>query len=327
MMTSSFSAITSPALTSSMNTKKSQAQLELESGLLAPTAQISPKYFYDAMGSILFEAICELPEYYPTRTEADIFTHHMSEMAQVIGAGATLIDLGAGNCAKAARLFTQLHPQQYVPIDISIKHLQESLTRLQPRFPHIEMTPLGLDFSAQWTLPDEVRSDKRLFFYPGSSIGNFDHDQALAFLRQLRVGCDADGGILIGVDLIKDKVILDAAYDDALGVTAAFNLNSLRHVNRILGSDFDVQQWRHLGFFNAELGRIEMHLQALSDLTVSWPGGARHFFEGERIHTENSYKYSIPAFIQLLEQAGFGNARTWSDVSNWFAVIYAQAGK
>ena len=308
-----------------MNTKKSQAQLELESGLLAPTPQISPKYFYDAMGSILFEAICELPEYYPTRTEADIFTHHMSEMAQAIGTGATLIDLGAGNCAKAARLFTQLHPQQYVAIDISAEHLHESVARLQLRFPHIEMTPLGLDFSAQWVLPDEVRGVKRLFFYPGSSIGNFDHAQALAFLRQLRARCDADGGILIGVDLIKDKLILDAAYDDALGLTSAFNLNCLRHVNRILGSNFDVRQWRHLGFFNAELGRIEMHLQALSDVTVSWPGGARRFAEGERVQTEYSYKYTVAAFIQLLEHAGFGSARYWSDPLEWFAVIYAQA--
>ena len=305
--------------------QKKQAQSELADGLLAPAAHISPKYFYDAMGSILFEAICELPEYYPTRTEAEIFTRHVSEMAQVIGTGATLIDLGAGNCAKAARLFTQLHPQQYVPVDISADHLHESVARLQARFPYIEMTPLGLDFSAQLDLPYEVRSDKRLFFYPGSSIGNFDQDRALAFLRQLRASCDDDGGILIGVDLIKDQLILDAAYDDALGLTAAFNLNCLRHVNRILGSNFEVQQWRHLGFFNVEMGRIEMHLQARSDLTVSWPGGTRHFKEGERLHTENSYKYTIPGFIHLLEQAGFGHARYWNDPSSWFAVIYAHA--
>jgi dimethylhistidine N-methyltransferase len=322
-MTNSLSAIIDNAAISGAG--KTQIQVELAAGLLAAAAHISPKYFYDAMGSILFEAICELPEYYPTRTEADIFTRHMSEMAQVIGTGATLIDLGAGNCAKAARLFTQLHPQQYVPIDISADHLHESVARLQMRFPHIEMTPLGLDFSAQWALPDEVRSDKRVFFYPGSSIGNFDQDHALAFLRQLRAACDADGGILIGVDLIKDQLILDAAYDDALGLTAAFNLNCLRHVNRILGSNFDVRQWRHQGFFNTELGRIEMHLQARSDVVVTWPGGARHFTQGERIHTENSYKYTVPGFIHLLEQAGFGHARYWNDPSNWFAVIYAHA--
>lgn len=310
--------------------KVQQAQQELEAGLLASAAHVSPKYFYDAMGSVLFEAICELPEYYPTRTEADIFQRHLSEMAHVIGTGATLIDLGAGNCAKAARLFAQLHPQQYVPIDISVDHLQESVVRLQQRFPHIEMTALGLDFFAQWQLPDEVRSDKRLFFYPGSSIGNFDQDQALVFLRQLRAACEvaggaADGGILIGVDLIKDSAVLDAAYDDGLGVTAAFNLNLLRHVNRVLGSDFDVRQWQHVAFFNAGLARIEMHLQARCDLTVQWKNSARSFARGERIHTENSYKYTLVSFLQLLEQAGFGRARYWTDPSVWFAVIYAQA--
>ncbi len=310
--------------------KRSKVQQELEAGLLAGAAHVSPKYFYDAMGSVLFEAICELPEYYPTRTEADIFNRHLSEMAHVIGTGATLIDLGAGNCAKAARLFPQLHPRQYVPIDISVDHLHESVKRLQQRFPHIEMTALGLDFFSPWHLPDEVRSDKRLFFYPGSSIGNFDQEHALGFLRQLRAGCDADsvgdnGGILIGVDLIKDSAILDAAYDDALGVTAAFNLNSLRHVNRVLGSNFNVLQWEHIAFFNPDLARIEMYLQARCDVTVNWPDNERRFAKGERIHTEYSYKYTVASFMQLLEQAGFGRARYWTDTSAWFAVIYAQA--
>jgi dimethylhistidine N-methyltransferase len=302
---------------------------ELAQGLLAAHAYTSPKYLYDALGSVLFEAICELPEYYPTRTEAAIFTRHMPDIAHTIGAGSTLIDLGAGNCAKAARLFPTLHPVQYVPIDISADHLNESVKRLQQRFPHIEMTALGLDFSGQWQLPDQVRSDKRLFFYPGSSIGNFTPEQAQDFLRQLRqaacVGGRTDGGILIGVDLVKQAAILDAAYDDALGVTAAFNLNMLRHLNRVLGSNFDVRQWQHLAFFNAQLGRIEMHLQARCALTVSWPGGQRHFAQGEKIHTENSYKYTIPSFLHLLEQAGFGRARYWTDPQNWFAVIYAKA--
>ena len=314
----------------SRHLNQSKVQQELEAGLLAEAAHVSPKYFYDAMGSVLFEAICELPEYYPTRTEADIFNRHLSEMAHVIGTGATLIDLGAGNCAKAARLFPQLHPQQYVPIDISVDHLYESVNRLQQRFPHIEMTALGLDFFSPWHLPDEVRSDKRLFFYPGSSIGNFDQEHALGFLRQLRAGCDVsgdtpDGGILIGVDLIKDSAILDAAYDDALGVTSAFNLNLMRHVNRVLGSDFDVKQWRHRAFFNADMARIEMYLEARSDVTIHWPDSKRRFAKGERIHTEYSYKYTVASFLQLLEQAGFGRARYWTDPSAWFAVIYAQA--
>lgn len=298
---------------------------ELSAGLLAPQAYTSPKYFYDAIGSVLFEVICELPEYYPSRTEAGIFARHLPEMAQAIGPGATLIDLGAGNCAKAARLFAQLHPQQYVPIDISADHLQASVQRLRQRFPHIEMTALGRDFSDAWDLPDEVRAGRRLFFYPGSSIGNFDPEQALAFLRGLRLACDADGGILIGVDLIKDHAVLHAAYDDALGVTAAFNLNVLRHINRVLGSDFEVRQWRHVAFFNAAQGRIEMHLEACQDVTVEWPQGRRVFSGGERIHTENSYKYRLPEFLNLLESAGFARARYWTDASAWFALIYAQA--
>lgn len=298
---------------------------ELAAGLLVTSAHISPKYFYDDIGSLLFEAICELPEYYPTRTEAGIFERHMPEMAHVIGTGVTLIDLGAGNCVKAARMFAQLQPQQYVPVDISADHLRESVQRLRQRFSHIEMTAVGLDFSVCWQLPQAVRSDKRLFFYPGSSIGNFDNEQALTFLRQLRASCDKDGGILIGVDLIKDESLLNAAYDDALGVTAAFNLNALRHINRVLGSDFDVRQWRHLAFFNADKQRIEMHLVARTQLTVHWPGGERRFAEGERIHTENSYKYTVPAAMHLLEQAGFANVRHWTDPSDWFSVIYAGA--
>jgi dimethylhistidine N-methyltransferase len=298
---------------------------ELKAGLLATSAYTSPKYLYDAVGSVLFEAICAVPEYYPTRTEAAIFDQHLAEMANVIGPGTTLIDLGAGNCAKAGRLFPCLHPLQYVPIDISIDHLRDAVNRLQQRFPHIEMTALGQDFSGSLHLPDEVRSDKRLFFYPGSSIGNFTPDAALQFLRQLRASCERDGGILIGVDLIKDRAILDAAYDDALGVTAAFNLNLLRHLNVILGSNFDVRDWQHLGFFNSDQARVEMHLQARRNVTVTWPGGERHFAAGERIHTENSYKYTVPMFLNMLEEAGFGRAKYWTDAANWFAVIHARA--
>ena len=299
--------------------------MEIKAGLLKERASLSPKFFYDTLGSVLFEAICELPEYYPTRTEAEIFSQHLPEMARRIGSGATLIDLGAGNCAKAAKLFPLLHPAQYVPIDISVDHMRDYVKRLQERFPHIEMTPLGLDFSLQWQLPEEVRASKRVFFYPGSSIGNFDPDQALIFLKQMRAACSEDGGILIGVDLIKELGLLNAAYDDALGVTAAFNLNMLRHVNRIIGADFDVRAWSHRAFFNSSLSRIEMHLEARTDVIVRWPGGMRHFNQGEGIHTENSYKYSVDKMIQFLRTAGFGNARAWSDEKNWFAVIYAEA--
>lgn len=297
---------------------------EISAGLLAPNAHTSPKYLYDGLGSKLFEAICELPEYYPTRTEAGIFAAHGKDMARDIGTGTSLIDLGAGNCAKAAGLFPLLQPAQYVPVDISRDFLIDSVTRLQQRFPHIEMTPLGLDFSSGFALPDSVRHRRRLFFYPGSSIGNFSPEQAKVFLRGLRANAGDDGGLLIGVDLIKDGTVLDAAYDDAIGVTAAFNLNMLRHVNHLIGADFDVRQWRHRAFFNPEQSRIEMHLEAREVATVRWMGGERRFAQGERIHTEDSYKYTRQSFVGLLEQAGFATTRVWTDPANWFAVIHAR---
>lgn len=287
---------------------------------------MSPKFLYDALGSKLFEAICELPEYYPTRTEAGIFASHGADMASAAGKGTTLIDLGAGNCAKAAALFPLLQPAQYVAVDISADFVTDALNRLQQRFPRIDMLALGLDFSGELALPDTVRSQQRLFFYPGSSIGNFNPDEALAFLQRIHDACGNDGAVLIGVDLEKDHAILDAAYDDALGITGAFNLNILRHANALLGSDFDVRQWRHEGFFNPVLSRVEMHLTARCGQTVRWPGGSRRFTEGERIHTENSYKYREANAVDLLARAGFTDAQVWTDPDHWFAVIYARAG-
>ncbi len=298
---------------------------ELARGLLAPEAHLSPKFLYDALGSKLFEAICELPEYYPTRTEAAIVARHGADIARAVGPGATLIDLGAGNCAKAATLFPLLHPAQYVAVDISYDFLRDAIARLQQRFPHIEMTGLGIDFSSSFALPEVVSPGRRVFFYPGSSIGNFTPDQARDFLRNVRAQCDDDGGLLIGIDLVKDSAVLDAAYDDALGVTAAFNLNILRHVNRLIGADFDVRQWRHSGYYHAAESRIEMHLAAREALTVRWQGGERRFRAGETIHTENSYKYEQSMAVGLLEQSGFQAVKVWTDPAQWFALIYARA--
>lgn len=296
---------------------------ELLAGLCAPQASSSPKYLYDALGSRLFEAICELPEYYPTRTEAAILERHGAEIAESVGAGATLIDLGAGNCAKAARLFPLLAPSQYVPIDISADFLNDAVVRLGREFPHISMLALGMDFSSTLALPAGVGTSHRLFFYPGSSIGNFPPDEALAFLRRLHA---AGGDLLIGVDLVKDRAVLDAAYDDALGVTASFNLNLLNHLNRLLGADFILREWRHRGFFNPQLSRIEMHLEARRDVVVRWNGGERRFGEGERIHTENSYKYTPDSFADLLREAGYRPAQKWTDERDWFMVCHARRG-
>jgi dimethylhistidine N-methyltransferase len=305
--------------------RSERLRAELAAGLLSTQAAISPKYLYDMLGSRLFEAICALPEYYPTRTEAAIFAAHREEIVQAAGAGRILIDLGAGNCAKAASLFPVLRPAHYVPVDISAEFLREAVAQLRLRFPQIEMTPVGADFSAALELPESLPLRQRLFFYPGSSIGNFAPAEALALLRRIRKACGDDGGLLIGVDLVKEKRILDAAYDDALGVTAAFNLNMLRHLNRLLDADFEVRDWQHRAAYEPSRSRIEMHLQARRDLTVNWPGGRRHFREGETIHTENSYKYTADGFAALLSRAEFGQVRTWTDARGWFLVCHATA--
>jgi dimethylhistidine N-methyltransferase len=298
---------------------------ELNAGLQAGRAWISPKFLYDSLGSRLFEAICELPEYYPTRTEAGIFARYGHDIARAAGTGATLVDLGAGNCAKAASLFPLLRPRHYAALDISTEFVSDAIERLRQRFPHIAMQACGIDFSRQFELPHTVAEEKRLFFYPGSSIGNFTPDEAVQFLRRVRAQCGDDGGLLIGIDLEKDAALLDAAYDDALGVTAAFNRNVLRHVNQLADADFDIRQWRHHGRFNAAEGRVEMHLEATSTQTVHWATGTRVFADGECIHTENSYKYRPAEAIALLERAGFEATRLWTDPQRWFAVIHAQA--
>jgi dimethylhistidine N-methyltransferase len=299
------------------------AAAELHAAVAASAAHIPSKYLYDRLGSRLFEAICELPEYYPTRTEAAIFAQHGAAMVQRTGTGASLIDLGAGNCAKAASLFPLLQPRQYVPVDISRGFLFDAAARLQQRFPGIDMVPLVRDLSGPFDLPGNVRSQGRVAFYPGSSIGNFAPADAIAFLQRVRANVPG-GGLLIGIDLVKDSAVLQQAYADAIGVTAAFNLNVLHHVNRLAGFDFDPRRWRHVALFNISSSRIEMHLEAACAQTVTWPGGSRTFAPGERIHTENSYKYTEAGFAHLLGAAGFAVDACWTDAAGWFAVFYAR---
>ena len=305
---------------------------ELIEGLSAPAAHTSPKFLYDALGSRLFEAITELHEYYPTRTEAQIFNQHAPEMAQAIGHIGTLVDLGAGNCAKAMGLMNALKPQRYVAVDISVDFLQESLRTVQRAHPGLDVLGIGQDFSKALQLPPDTLQGQPVFFYPGSSIGNFTPAQALRFLTDMHAQArdkTGAGGLLIGVDLVKDTELLQPAYDDALGVTAAFNLNVLLHLNRLIGSDFSPRDWQHVALFNTEHSRIEMHLQARHAVTVTWTNdtreGARKFEEGERPHTENSYKYTADGFAALLNAAGFKRSQRWLDQRGWFAVFWAQS--
>lgn len=296
---------------------------ELAQGLLQPQPAIAPKFLYDALGARLFEAITELDEYYPTRTEASILERHGDALAQACGLGHTLVDLGAGNCAKAAGLFDALRPSRYVAVDISVEFLRRSLQALQSRCPRLPMLGVGMDFSASLQLPPQAGGGTRLMFYPGSSIGNFSPDAAEHFLRRVRTAAPG-GALLIGVDLVKPPELLQRAYDDALGVTAAFNLNLLRHVNRLLGSDFDVAQWRHVALFDAARSRVEMHLEARADLQVCWPGASARWRAGERVLTEIACKYTVEAFDALLRRAGYAHTRCWTDAQRWFAVFVAR---
>jgi dimethylhistidine N-methyltransferase len=301
---------------------------ELAEGLMAEAACVSPKFFYNALGSRLFEAITDLDEYYPTRLEAGIFEASAAQMARALAetglAHPCLIDLGAGNCAKALGLIPHLQPRQYVPVDISVDFLKDAARAVQGSFPALDIVGVGMDFSAGLALPGEVQRHDRVFFYPGSSLGNFQPAQALTFLRHIADPAQGRArGLLLGIDLVKDAATLEAAYDDALGVTAAFNKNLLRNLNELLAADFDVRQWRHVALFNTAQSRIEMHLEASTDLCVRWPGHSRRFRAGERIHTENSYKYTLEGMTALLRQAGFSQVRHWRDPKDWFAVFWA----
>jgi dimethylhistidine N-methyltransferase len=299
---------------------------EAAGGLLAPVATVSPKFLYDPLGSRLFDAITETAEYYPTRTEAAIMAAHGAAIAQAAlaatGPAPALVDLGAGNCAKASRLFAALRPAHYVAVDISVDFLRQSLQCLQREHPAVRMTGVGMDFSSALSLPEGLLGGPALVFYPGSSIGNFDPAQARRLLAQARDAA-AGGALLIGADLVKPVEVLEAAYDDALGITAAFNLNLLNGLNRLLGADFDLHDWRHLARFDEAHSRIEMHLEARRSLTVRWPGAQRRFAAGERIHTENSYKWTVSGFDALLREAGFGAVQGWSDERGWFGVWLA----
>ncbi len=307
----------------------SDGRAELRAGLLAERAFIPPKYFYDELGSRLFAAICCLPEYALTRSEAGIFAEHGKNIARAAGPGRLIVDLGAGDCGKAAGLFPLLDPAGYVALDISADFLHGALERLKRRFPALPMTGVAIDFTQSLDLPDALLAPAgapRLWFYPGSSIGNFAPDAARAFLARIAGACsDAPGGaLLIGVDLVKDKAALDAAYDDALGVTAAFNLNVLNVVNRLLDADFAVADWRHAAFFDAAASRIEMHLEARREVQVKLGAQTRRFAAGERIHTEDSYKWTPTGFAALLEAAGFPRQRMWQDAGGGFALFLAE---
>ncbi|HUK66647.1 MAG TPA: L-histidine N(alpha)-methyltransferase [Anaeromyxobacteraceae bacterium] len=293
-------------------------------GLSRPQKEIPCKWLYDARGSALFERICELDEYYPTRTELGIMENHVRTMAGLLGSGATLIEYGSGSGLKTRLLLAHLtSPFAYVPIDISASALAEATVRLHKAFPGLEIVPLCADFTVPPALPAEVSSSKRrVVYFPGSTIGNLHRPEVVALLHQIAEQCGPGGGLLIGVDLVKDRRVLEAAYDDARRVTAAFNQNLLVRANRELGADFRLDRFRHRAVFDPRHGRVEMHLVSTARQAVRVGSAVFTFEKGETIWTESSYKYGLNEFASLSGLAGWRCERTWTDERAWFSVQY-----
>ena len=303
-----------------LHSTRNEFEDDVLKGLSNRPASIPPKYFYDATGSKLFDAITELPEYYPTRTEVGILSANAKQIAEHVGTGSLLVEPGGGSCAKVHILLEGLKPCAYVPMDISRDHLQLAAEELAIAFPWLEIHAACTDFTKQMSVPPTAPEGTHVAFFPGSSIGNFDPQGAVGFLQAIAELVGPGGYLLIGVDLKKDSKILQAAYDDAAGITALFNMNLLTHINRELVGDFDLSRWQHKALYNENIGRIEMHLVSQKNQTVNIAGNVFSFEEGETIHTENSYKYSSDEFIALAAKAGFQSDALWIDENNLFSV-------
>jgi dimethylhistidine N-methyltransferase len=295
-------------------------------GLTRQPKQLPSKYFYDEVGSSLFDAICGLQEYYPTRTETALMQRHSAEIAAHLGSNCALVEFGSGMSRKSQLLIAAVKPAVYVPIEISRETLRAAAETLVRVFPELRVVAICADYSAPLKMPALAAFEPRrcVIFFPGSTIGNFDPDDAVGFLKNAANIAGSGGGLLIGVDLKKDKALLDAAYDDPQGVTAAFNLNLLARINRELNADFDVRAFRHRAEYVVERGRIEMHLESLRFQSVCIGATKIVFERGESIHTENSYKYSAQEFQALAERAGFSTRQCWVDDRRLFSIHYMQ---
>ena len=290
-------------------------------GLTARPKALPAKYFYDAAGSELFEAITVLPEYYPTRAELGIFDAHGAAIAESLPRGANLVEFGAGSTVKIRRLLRHLPDlAAYVPVDVSGEFLQAQATVLRKDFPGLRIAPVVADFTRPFTLPADLGDGPRAGFFPGSTIGNFQPDEAAALLETFGTILGSGSRLIIGVDLVKDRAVLEAAYDDAAGVTAGFNLNLLTRINRELSGDFVPERFCHRAFFNPEASRIEMHLVSRDSQEVEIAGRRFDFAAGESIHTENSYKYTVDGFRALASKAGWNAGTVWTGEEGLFSV-------
>lgn len=296
---------------------------DMQTALSHKPKSISPKYFYDEEGSNLFDRICELPEYYPTRTEISILQTHAADIANFIGEKADIIEFGAGSLHKIRLLLNAAkYPLRYVPMDISGAHLQAACLTLQNEFKGLHIQSIAADYTCDWRLPPVLPdSGKRIAFFPGSTIGNFSPLQAHAFFKNCAHHLRG-GALLLGVDLIKSPDILHAAYNDKQGVTALFNLNLLRRANREIGCDFDLAQFKHSAFYNAPLQRIEMHLLSSKSQIVHLNGVAYKFEQGETLHTEYSHKFTVAGIQNAAKSAGLQAAAFWTDPQQYFGLLW-----
>ena len=293
-------------------------------GLSQARKLISPKYFYDETGSQLFEEITRLPEYYLTNTELGIMEACVEEIAELAGECASLIEFGSGSSMKTRMLLRHLHkPAVYVPVDISEEHLLDSQRSIRADFPDIEVIPVVADFTHPFDLPNPTTMPlKNIVYFPGSTIGNFERDDAIELLRVMYQEAGADGALVIGVDLQKDPAVIRAAYNDSAGVTARFNLNMLRHLNREFGADFDLNSFAHRATYDADSGRIVMELVSAQEQSVQVEDTRIQFAAGEAITTEYSHKYTLDGFAAMAAEAGFSVEKVWTDPQQWFAVHY-----
>jgi len=291
-------------------------------GLKKHPKELSPVWFYDEFGSFLFDSICELPEYYITRTELQIMRSHAAEMAHHIGPEAVLIELGSGTSLKTRLLLDRLEsPSAYVPVDIAREHLLDTAGLLARDYPDLRIIPVCADFSQEFALPAYISSArKRVVYFPGSTLGNFAQDEAQALLSRMQQMIGANGAVLIGIDLRKDPRVLERAYDDEAGVTAEFNRNALRHVNRELGADFDVSAFEHLAIWIEDHSRIEMHLVAQREQIVHLGGEDVRIARGEHLRTECCHKYTLEGFDRIAATAGLAVTRVWLDPQQQFSV-------
>lgn len=305
---------------------QAEFMLDLKQGLARQRKGISPKYFYDAAGSALFDQICALQEYYPTRTELAILQRHASEIAMHLGPHAEILEFGAGSMQKVRVLLDAMdRPARYIPIDISGEHMNEAAAKMAKAYPLLQVEPLVADYTQDLVLPPDMPPEgRRVGFFPGSTLGNFEPVDALRFMRMCARTLQG-GALILGADLVKDPGLLHAAYNDAQGVTADFNRNVLVRANRELGANFQLDQFAHSAFYNAPFQRIEMHLMSTCQQVVRVGGTSFAFTQGETLHTENSYKFTVEGLHQLAQRAGFTPGQVWTDPDKQFCLLWLDA--